>query len=80
MVETIDVGNPPVGFPLTSARKGELVDVVFREFTSTEDGQYFIQRLEGLSNDILRRVTSKVMPSQVDHLLAIYRRDCKATI
>ena len=80
MVETIDVGNPPAGYALTSARKDEFVDVVFREFTSTEDGQYFIQRLEELPNEILGRMRSKVMPSQVDHLLAIYRRDGTATI
>lgn len=80
MAEKIDVGNPPTGYAITSARKDEFVEVVFREFTSTEDGQYFIQRLEGFPNEILRRLRSKVLPSQVDRLLAIYHRDGTADV
>ena len=80
MAEKIDMGSPPTGYAITSARKDEFVKVAFREFTSTEDGQYFIQRLEGFPNAILERLRSKVLPSQVDHLLAIYHRDGTADV
>lgn len=80
MFVEIDLGNRPAGYALTSGRSGEKVNVQFREFTSTEDGQYFIQRLEGLPNDILQRLPSRIFPSQVDHLLAICRSDGKADV
>lgn len=76
----IDLGNPPGGYALTSARDGDYGQVAYREFTSTEDGQHFIQRLEGHPNDILQRLPSQISPSQVDHMLAICRRDGKADV
>ena len=76
----IDLENPPGGYALTSARDGDYGQVAYREFTSTEDGQHFIQRLEGHPNDILQRLPSQISPSQVDHMLAICRRDGKADI
>lgn len=76
----VDLGNPPGGYALTSARDGDYVQVAYREFTSTEDGQHFIQRLEGHPNDILQRLPSQISPSQVDHMLAICRRDGKADV
>ena len=80
MFVEIDLGNRPIGYALTSGRPGEHFNVQFREFTSTEDGQHFIQRLEGLPNDILQRLPSRIIPSQVDHMLAICRRDGKADV
>ena len=44
----VNLGEVPAGYALSSAREGEEVQVVYREFTSTEDGQYFIERLENL--------------------------------
>ena len=76
----IDLGKPPAGYALKSAKEGEYAQVVSREFTSTEDGQYFIQRLEGLPNNILQRLPSQIKPSQVDHMLAICHRDGKADV
>jgi hypothetical protein len=49
------------------------------EFISTEDGQEFIQRLEGLPSEILARL-GWATPSQVDHLLAIIRPDRTASV
>ena len=80
MFVEIDLGNLPAGYALTSGRSGEQVNVQFREFTSTEDGQHFIQRLEGLPSDILQRLPSQILPSQIDHMLAICRRDGKAAV
>ena len=76
----IDLGNPPAGYVLSSAKEGEYAQIAYREFTSTEDGQNFIQRLEGIPNNILQRLPSQIPPSQIDHMLAICRRDGKADV
>ena len=76
----IDLGKPPGGYALTSARDGDYGQVSYREFTSTEDGQHFIQRLEGHPDAILQRLPSQIYQSQVDHMLAICRRDGKADV
>ena len=80
MFAEVDLGSPPAGYALKSARSGEHVMVRFREFTSTEDGQDFIQRLEGIPGKILQLLPSPVTPSQVDHMLAVCRRDGKADV
>src|SRR5208337_4431367 len=45
----------PAGYALESATPGERADVAVREFTSSEDGELFISRLEGFPSDILGR-------------------------
>ena len=80
MAFEVNLGESPAGYARTSARPGEHVDVVYREFTSTEDGGHFIQRIEGAAGDILQRLPSQISPSQVDHMLAICRRDGKADV
>ena len=75
----IDLGNAPAGYTLTAARPEEIVEVQFLEFTSSEDGQHFIQRLEGLPSDILNRIYPRIVPSQIDHMLVILRRGGTAT-
>ena len=67
----IGLEGPPSGYASADARAGESVEICILEFTSTEDGQHFIQRLEGLPNDILHKLPTPVSPSQVDHMLAI---------
>jgi hypothetical protein len=76
----IEFDMPPAGYTLTSARKNEDVTVQFSEFTSTEDGQHFIQRLEGFPQEVLTKLPVQVAPSQVDTLLAIINREGKATV
>ena len=76
----IDLGMAPAGYAVTSARASETVSIQFREFTSTEDGQHFIQRLEGLPNDILQKLPTPIPASKVDHMLALCRRDGTATV
>jgi hypothetical protein len=80
MSNEIDLGMPPAGYSLTAARPNEDVVIQFLEFTSTEDGQHFIQRLEGIPSDILQKASPQISPSQVDNMLAIVRRDGKATV
>ena len=76
----IDLEMPPAGYALTSARASNTTAVQFREFTSTEDGQHFIQRLEGFPTNILQKLPAPIPASKVDHLLALCRRDGKATV
>lgn len=76
----INLEHPPTGYAMTSARGQECVQVSFREFTSTEDGQHFIQRLEGSPSLILESLPTKVRPSNVDHMLAICHLDGKVTV
>lgn len=80
MPSEIDLGMPPAGYAVHSARENETVTVQYMEFTSSEDGQYFIKRLEGIPNDILGRISPQVLPSQVDTMFAIIRNDGKATV
>ncbi|MBX3426485.1 MAG: hypothetical protein KF688_12460 [Pirellulales bacterium] len=80
MPQEIDFGNPPGGYCLSAARAGETGTIQQLEFTSTEDGQHFVQRLEGIPNDILNRLSPLFRPSQVDSLLAICRQDGTATV
>ncbi len=72
----------PAGYALTAARPGERASIVVSEFTSSEDGALFVGRLEGLPNDVLNALPAdkRVVPSQVDNLLAIIDRDGTATV
>ena len=76
----IELETAPAGYAGTSARAEEFVQVIFREFTSTEDGQHFIQRLEGGVDPILRELPIQVLPSQIDHILAITWRSGRTTV
>src|SRR5581483_1990217 len=66
-----------------AAKQATTVRVHCTEFITTEDGQEFIQRLEGFPSEILGKIakrTGMIPPSQVDHLLAIIRLDRTATV
>ena len=67
----IKFDKPPAGYCLTAGRAEETVPVQAIEFTSTEDGPHFIQRVEGFPDEVLRMVsaTKEIAPSQVDHML-----------
>ena len=53
---------------------------LYEGFTSTEDGYDFIRLLEGMTIPILKQLPSSIYPSQIDHILAICRRDGKADV
>lgn len=75
--------SPPAGYALDSATgEGSRVRVVFREFTSTEDGELFVSRLEGFPNQILSMLPPHPdrTPSRIDHLLAIIQPDLSAMV
>jgi hypothetical protein len=73
MPYTITFDHVPAGYSMKCAEKDEEIDVVFREFTSTEDGQLFISRLEGIPTKILEKISgsANVAASQTNSLLAI---------
>lgn len=75
--------SPTVGYAVDAgAREGEEVRVSSTEFTSSEDGEIFVTRLEGIAQELLSALPEKarLQPSQVDHLVGIYRKDMTATV
>lgn len=79
----ISLKNLPAGYSLSAARKGDQnVRIAFCEFLSSEDGDNFISRLDGFPSEIISHLPSSagVIPSQVDHLLAIIKKDKTATV
>ena len=72
----------PAGHAAAAARKAdERVEVIMREFTSSEDGDIFVGRLEGFPAELIGMLPpdARVNPSSVDHILAVVRRDRTAT-
>lgn len=49
-------------------------------FASAEDGDVLIRHLEGFGSDLLAMLPEHATPGQVNHLLAIIRRDRSATV
>ena len=76
----INLEKPPLGYTMAPARLGESVPVSFREFTSTEDGQLFITKLEGIPDTVLQRLPTETLPSSVDNMLAIFHHDGKTMV
>ena len=70
------------GYTMNGARQDELVQVIVREFTSSEDGDFFISRLEGLPSMLIGLLPpeNQILCSMIDSLLAIIRRDQTVTI
>lgn len=79
----IDFGKEiPVGFSIRSVKGPGMVEVCATEFVSSEDGDVLIARLEGISSMIFSRMKpgTLILPSTIDHLLAIVGPDGKATV
>lgn len=78
----ITLNDLPAGYAASAAKKGDNVSLITREFTSSEDGDIFISRLEGYPSIIINALPSEsgVKSSIVDHLLAIIRRDKTITV
>jgi hypothetical protein len=72
----------PAGYSVKSAREGEMSEFITREFTSSEDGERFISRLEGMPSDILNRLCpqDQIPYHRVHTMLAIIRKDLTATV
>ena len=76
----IKLEHPLAGYAAKAARAGETAPVSVCEFTSTEDGQHFIQRLEGAPSVLLERLPLRVSPSTVDNMLAVCNRNGETTV
>jgi len=65
-----------------SGIEGNLAWIAVREFTSSEDGDLFISRLEGFPSQVIARIPPEcnVRASTVDHMVFVIRPDLRATI
>lgn len=71
----------PCGFAMTGGLTGEKLVVELSNFYTIEDGNDFISRIESCSEIVQPALDSaKIMPSGVDHLLAILYPDQKVTV
>lgn len=72
----------PIGYTAYAVKEGEEAAIVVREFLSSEDGNFFIGRLEGFVSPILSKLPrgSQAYASVVDHFLAIIKPDNTATV
>jgi hypothetical protein len=82
MSYTIKLPQVPAGYAARCAEKDEQCEVVCREFTSTENGQLFVNRLEGIPTDILAKISGSptIAASTTDSLLAIVQNDRMAKV
>lgn len=58
MPKEIVLDHLPAGYAKHAGRPNQEIDVVFREFSSTEDGHDFISRLEGTATAILEKIST----------------------
>ena len=70
----------PGGYALTATKKGENANIVTREFTSSEDGDLFISRLDGIPSQLIKLASKSISNqnisfSTIDHLLAVINKD-----
>lgn len=80
MPHDMQLDELPAGLSTNSARGGEQVQVLVRGFASTEDGATLITWLDGLVSPLLRKLSPPPWSSQVDHLVALLRRNKTATV
>ena len=82
MPHKIQVDHIPAGYALHSGCGGDNLECALCEFTSTEDGQLFISRLEGIPQMLIGKLPRelKASASTTDNLLAIFYADKSATV
>lgn len=82
MPHEVTFDRTPLGHAENAAKEDSTVNVRMTAFHSSEDGQKFIQRLEGFPTELLSKlpIAHRTNPSQVDHLVAVVRRDRTATV
>ena len=76
----VNLAKAPRGMAEEDIAEGASGRVATRFFLSTEDGQKFVLCTEGVIGGILRELPIRIPPSQIDHLLAIIRRDGTASV
>ncbi|HUV52354.1 MAG TPA: hypothetical protein VMW64_04680, partial [Dehalococcoidia bacterium] len=80
----IKLGMIPAGYAMSACKPGEQVEIVLREFRSSEDGDLFISRLEGFPMQVLNLIRKKyktvIWESDISNMVAIIRKDKSATV
>jgi hypothetical protein len=75
---------PPAGYSMANASgvEGNPAWIAVREFTSSEDGDLFVSRLEGIPSQLIAKIPPElgVRASTVDHMLAVIRSDLRTTL
>lgn len=72
-----------IGYAAESKPKGSTeINVRVSGFATTEDGEYFLQILEGVSGAYVSQFPEerKIKESQIDHMLVVVRNDKTATV
>ncbi|MDT8338291.1 MAG: hypothetical protein RQ763_03730 [Sulfurimonas sp.] len=79
---TIKFDPPPAGYSATEARSGENVSLITRQFISSEDGDEFINRLDGIPTQVINLLPKdkNIRSSMVDNMLAIFYKDGKCEV
>jgi hypothetical protein len=74
MPKEIVLDHLAAGYAKHGGRPNDEIDVIFREFCSTADGQHFISRLEGMATRILEKISDHagVAAAVTSSLLATY--------
>lgn len=74
--------NLPAGYSLSAEKAGDKIKVSDCEFVSSEDDDTFINRLDGIPNDIISKLppTSGLKASIIDHMIVILKKDKSATV
>lgn len=84
MPHKIQIERPACGYAAEpSGPDQNTVRVIPVEFSSSEDGQHFIKRLEGATSEILEALAkqgNRISPSSIDHLLAFISPDGDTTV
>ena len=81
MPKIIQLEEHPVGFTVEGGLPGEPIMVRTKEFSSSEDGNDFIARLEGISRIYAKAFESPpVRRSQVDTFLAVVKPNYETTV
>src|SRR5262245_58769515 len=75
--------DAPAGYALEAPDPASsTVKIATRDFTSSEDGELFISRVEGLPNQVLAMLPASAgcRPESLNNLLAVIRRDLTTTV
>jgi hypothetical protein len=75
---------PPAGYAMhhSSGVEGAPALIAVWEFTSSEDGELFLSRLEGFPMELIAKPSpeANISPSVIDHLIAVIRKDLRTTV
>lgn len=80
MPQNIVLDELPLGFSVVASREGEEVSVQVRGSAFSEDGTKLNKWLEALVSPILAKLSPRVGPHQVHHLVALIRKDRSTTV